>query len=294
MLQRGVFDRFLEVSSERRQYMTSTELMQVITHDVHQVVHNGYIVLLKLFTLYCQLGFMMLYQLLLYKFYGHPEQDSYDVLVRMAPIFVMPICSLVFMSMRASRVRFNKNKLYGDSKRIMTIVNDTFANFDLIVAYFKKSVAADLFDACIKKYNKSFWQDLSVSVNNQYFANWLSMLLVAAWIYRGGEAVLKRGESLGVFLSNLQILQTFGACCVSIYKLQTELQSAVPSLIRITQYMNIDTDLVSRRVFVENFAQQTKAWRELATNQEDALDSIPIMFGNVDYKYTSKGWGRAS
>merc|ERR1719335_1374226 len=124
---------------------------------------------------------------------------------------------LVFLMMRAVKtLHALKDKNHAQNSLVSHVYN-AITNFRLIADYNRRPLYIEKLMGRIAKLNRAITFANVVTKNNQYFAPWLSTIIVGMYTLSGGTDVYKNVITLGDFLVNLQIFQEIGISWGNVY-----------------------------------------------------------------------------
>jgi len=163
-------------------------------------------------------------------------------------------------------------------------------NYRLIADYKRRNFYVTWLESIAQVHNDAIAHAEQVIQNNRYCARWLTYLNVALCLYQGGSQVVTGETSLGLFITNLEVLGTIGSLYSSIYELILQLQSCFGALHRITRFMNLPIDIHHRKQLAEQSIQLTSDLRaEARASMSDfkgtVLDLLPIRVENLRFSY---------
>jgi len=188
-------------------------------------------------------------------------------------------------------VRLGKTtKCYRDMNdsedHLVDYVNCTAQQFRLIADYSLRGKIVDKFDGIIAELNKRVVTVRVVTLNNLYFPQWITAGFVSGYMVVGGMQVAdpnnpdSAGMTLGMFLSDLSVFAQIGVCWGVIYQSLLEIMTVMPPLERVTTFMNLPTDVLTRGEMAEHNRHLTRDQRALLIGKGDdqrlPIDMLPI------------------
>merc|ERR1712232_613102 len=100
----------------------------------------------------------------------------------------------------------------------------------------------------------------------------------------GGHGLIHDDSmTVGIFLAQLKIVRTLGSAYNGIYKICTELEEIYPSLVRITRFLNLETD-IKQHLELDNYRREKEAERRAKCSIQE--DDVPIKIENVNLTYS--------
>eukprot|EP00928_Gymnodinium_smaydae_P016356 TRINITY_DN1611_c0_g2_i1.p1 TRINITY_DN1611_c0_g2~~TRINITY_DN1611_c0_g2_i1.p1 ORF type:complete len:1123 (-),score=239.49 TRINITY_DN1611_c0_g2_i1:90-3059(-) len=279
-LQSSLLRRFLHYDEASRCEIKGSDLFLAITTDATDIVHVGYMSVFKLLRSLGQLIMMLIFQVVAPFAFGTPF--SYLLFLP----FAFPVFLTVFLECRRKRTVFYINEQHMARKHLLHHVEHTVFNYRIIADYDRRSSFCERFETLIKRYNKRYIEASEVVTNNEYFAPWLSTLLVSGYIIFGGMAVLNdmatadedsgsvNAVSMGMFLANMSIIKRNGDAWGNICATLVEMQKVLPALDRLVTYMNLPTDIKDRLILHRKHGADTTRFRE-ALRRRISVSAVP-------------------
>lgn len=294
-LQGNLLRKYLNYDRESRDNVKMSDLSMAMSQDAFDLVGKGY---MQLFPLSANLGKLLTVVILqIYMGLSKKNADPTKLLIPLSAVVFFPIPLFAFLFIRNPKSNRARSAEYDKKNNLVDHVDKVFRDFRLIADYEKKTIAVNKYEAKIGQFNGASTQAAAISVTNKYFAPWLSIALCSGWFMVGGAQVVHGDILIGEFLTTLSIIREVGKAWSALYNIMLTLQDALVPLKNITMYMNKPTDVSARmslnRRRRQLGEQQRIMARDMNENEEaDAatypVDTIPIKFSGVSYKYTSK------
>jgi len=294
LIQTNLIRKFLNYSQDARIDLRGGELFMGIAKDTFEIVHEGYINLLKLiknlFTLVAVLVFQV--ALVLEKPYGFGKPTPYEAL---SCLVIFPLYLLVIL--RCRRAKTSKTlKTRNDSE--MEVIDgsiDIMNQYRMIADYGKRPEAVDDFAKSVGVYNKDRVSANVILMNNRYFAIWFTEFILAAFMIYQGMQVLVTPTLLSVYLANIKCIKLVGKAWGDIYEILIEVEATFPSLYRVIHLMNKETDVTQRKELNRVRRRMTGELRkELLENPNLKglpVDNLPIKVKNFKLTMEIPGAG---
>jgi len=134
-------------------------------------------------------------------------------------------------------------------------------------------------------------------MNNTYFCPWVALFCECMYIYLIGVQILHVGQSymtMGLFLTNLNVVKDLGTTYGDIYETLLNMQSTIDSLRHIVWIMNLPTDLEERAdasEFRRKFTKEKRA--ELVKKHphktSGLMDLEPLVLSDFTFAYGDNG-----
>lgn len=281
LLQKSLFDRYLNYVPAAAE---EEDILLAVSRDAVDVVTHVYHGALKVFALLGRVMMICFIQLVAPAIFQQSVR-----LTTLIPLFIFPFLMFLFLIARDS---VSTSVLY---ERLRT--NDEFIGFveeavnsqRLVSECGARDMFIDICDAKFTAHSKAVKQAHQVMANNQEFAEWTSILLLAFYTLTAGAAVVKGEVTLGRFVTNLHIFSGMGKVYSEIYSHVLLVQAFVPGLRRLTRLMNIPTEWDVRAEMSTHLnAQSDQLFAALAPQDnsgEPLVDQLPVCIGDVTFRY---------
>merc|ERR1712196_14141 len=92
-------------------------------------------------------------------------------------------------------------------------VQEIVSNYRLVADYNQRPRFLERCDVFINRYGFARRTCRQLMLNSGYFAQWLTTLWIATYIFIGGSMVLGKEMTLGMFLTNIRIFKELGDTC---------------------------------------------------------------------------------
>eukprot|EP00931_Biecheleriopsis_adriatica_P056287 TRINITY_DN33352_c0_g1_i1.p1 TRINITY_DN33352_c0_g1~~TRINITY_DN33352_c0_g1_i1.p1 ORF type:complete len:866 (+),score=116.59 TRINITY_DN33352_c0_g1_i1:133-2730(+) len=290
-LQKSLLRKFLNYTEASRESLNASDLTMAMTRDAVDIVQDGFMNILKMWRAAGQLLCIFIFQVSSPVILDKPPRPLIFV-----PLFVFPFVLLVFLLLR--RARTNEFEFLRNRKQDECVdrVHKTVTNYRLISDYNQRPMFVSWFETKIKEYNAAVVAASQVLKNNEYFSPWFTLAFACAYTYIGAKQIIAGDSalSLGIFVTNLSIINAIGEAYGGMYKTLLTIQSTFDSLERIVHFLNLPTDLLQRKSMNRHRRSTTHDMRarlrgEIAASDSDqiALDLLPICVDNLKFKYST-------
>eukprot|EP00747_Dinoflagellata_sp_TGD_P010686 gnl/TRDRNA2_/TRDRNA2_120057_c0_seq1.p1 gnl/TRDRNA2_/TRDRNA2_120057_c0~~gnl/TRDRNA2_/TRDRNA2_120057_c0_seq1.p1 ORF type:complete len:701 (-),score=77.89 gnl/TRDRNA2_/TRDRNA2_120057_c0_seq1:104-1903(-) len=296
LLQKSIIRKFLNLDENARLGIHQGDVVLAVMRDAVKIVHDGYMNVLSIMhaagELLCILAFQCIAPPLLGK------QQSLSLLL---PVFSYPIILSICLTLRRKTNLQCLHAQIGHRSIIVERINATVSNYRLIADFSQRAFFVDWFDRTVQEYNKASTSVSQVQENNVQIAQWITTLCVAGWTVWGGALVVWYPEtaSLGMFLANIRILNVLGSTWGNIYRLALALETIFPALLRITELLNLPTDIPRRDTLSQHCVSETMkaraALRDEIRLRDGAIaanafivDLLPIRLANLKFSLNGK------
>lgn len=281
-LQKALVRRYLNYETSARASLTPTDLIGAAEGDAPSLVSDGYMNMLNMVSSIGQLGLVLIYQFTAPFIFGKPFRVT-----SLVPMFAFPLLMGTFLYFRSARLtRFlEAQNDVGDD--LSSHVSQAVANYRLITEYNIRAHFVEEYEGIVSAFNKSGSDANQIVLNNTYYAKWLTTLAMASYTLVGGLAVLN-GASLGMFLTDLSIIDIIGFQFGNIYMILTVMQTTFPALKNITKLLNFEIDIPQRMALSRVQRRTTRTIRnQLAQERVQGikLDQVPILIKDLDFIY---------
>lgn len=290
-IQKSLLRKFLNYDEESRENVNGSDVIMAMTRDAVDLVHLGYVNVFSLASSVGQLLVVFLFQVSAPHIFNKKARP-----IAFAPLIIFPLVLIPFLIWRRPKTNAFESDRNQKQDELVSRVNRTVDNYHLIADFNQRPLFVSWFEEVIKTYNSANTAASQVMKNNEYFSPWLTLIFACVYTRIGGGQVIdwKSGSpmSLGIFLTNLNIIYAIGNAYGSIYKTLLTMQSTFDSLERIVRLMNLTTDLNvrkkvnrCRREMTNQIRAEIRAKHESSGVQAIALDLLPIKLEDVQFSY---------
>lgn len=161
-------------------------------------------------------------------------------------MFLFPVVMGCFLAFRQGVT----NRLLTDSRdkqhTFCQHVDQIVANFKMITTFTKQDLVEDDLAIKVSSRNQAALGASLCVFNNSYFANWLALVVICAYMVIGGLSVLQNVTSVGYFVTTMSMFQQMGAIWNVFFQDLVQIQAAIPALIRVANFLNMPTNLEDR------------------------------------------------
>lgn len=286
-LQNALLEKFLNYDDDSRVGLNQGDLVLAMTRHSVELVHDGYMQVLSLAKCVGQLVMVLVFQVSSPYIVGDGEQHAEKYI----PLLVYPVLQLTFLMLRDGVTRDVVQSEQQCQDSLVEHIDQTVSNYSLIAEFNQRPYFTSQFSKKIKSYNASLTAAGKVAKNNGIFAEWITVVYVAVYTFKGGLEYIDGGLTLGMLLTNITILGTIGKSTGQIYATLLVLQRNVPSLERVVTYMNLTTDVSHRKTLNRARRAMTKKLREEEKeNCTDGIpcDNLPILIRDFKFAYNMR------
>ena len=232
-LQVSLLRQYMDYTDASRKRIGHTGFIQAILRDSTEVVDNGY---MKLLDVARSAG--MIACLIVWTASRVPAS---------APVMIIPLAICFYRLYRAERTALIlRLKYFKAQGNMLALAEDVISNLNLVRDYQRRPIMAKRMQTRVDDVN--------------YFANAVSahttaakvvvpattMCMVGAMIAFAPWLVGAMGVSAGFFIAVLNALQTIGQEAEDLFSALIHVQLSLSALLKISMYMNLDTDLPER------------------------------------------------
>lgn len=287
-LQSALMRKFLNYNEQSRAKRRSTDLVISISLHAPYLVQQGYGGALLICKEVGELIFTVIYMLTAPLVF-HKKVN----LFMFVPMVILPLCMAAFLNLRghvSNTLQQARNEARED---LIHDTENTASNYRLIVDYKCRNRFISRFEESIKEFNKANKLANINAVSNIYFPRWLCKGLICAWMIIGGRMVMAGTETLGMFLATIHIFAKIGRAWELIYKDILKTYSVLPTLVHITEAINMRTDLLAQKMVMDKRLEQS--WTAMSDgaahflDNTEVVDSMPIQLGAVRFERSAPG-----
>lgn len=283
-VQSALLRKFLNYKNIVRETLQPGVVMMGIQRDSVDLVNFGYFNMLKALSALSKMICMLCFKLLGPLIFGGTL--SWHGFLLMLGIMV-PLTA--FFALRQSitskclQERLESHNYF--SSQIATITE----NSQLVIDYSLRNHCDHVFIAKQQVYSSAVKHALQVLLNNEYCCTWCKNVVIAFWILYGGLEVIEGRLTIGLFVTNLRLFQSFGNAFSQLYRLAVKMMNTFPALENVATLMNHPTD-VRVRYRLER-AQRSKLLQSVSEHSSGgiAIDMMPIV---LDFQHPFRFEGK--
>lgn len=279
-IQRALLRKFLNYKFYIREFLKSGDVQLALQRDAPELVINGYVSLLKMMNALGKMACMISFKLVTpYVFGTKFDWHGFVLFGAMPVLLVLLLCLREEITSRYLKVR---NECH--SHFVSFISKTTTINYNLVLGYSLRNHCEHQFIKRQADYGASIGAVFKVLENNMYLCKWCQSLITAAWILYGGMQVFDGELPVGLFVTNLQIIQALGATSMELFSLAINTTTVFPGLENVTALLNHPTDVSQRYRLKRAQREETKRRRSEAFKRMSvtgtnyiAIDHMPIV-----------------
>eukprot|EP00913_Durusdinium_trenchii_P035678 g33383.t1 len=197
-----------------------------------------------------------------------------------APLAVHPILLALFAVCRRSATIHVQQAENVERASLVSQMQSVTLNNTIIRNLGGVAKAIDQFERGIASFNASCINTMQVMKNNMYFANWMGLVMLAAYTLVGGLEVVDGKMRMGIFLADITLFTQINITWSMICSRGVEINSILPGLERVVILMNLPTDLPDRRKLLRHLVSASRGMRSIMeTNSPEKrlhLDDLPL------------------
>lgn len=268
-VQAALLAKFLNYDESTRGSMRPSDLIMGMARDSAILVQDGY---MRLFELAIALGHILMilvFQLISPVVFGKKYAWAALALSGLFPVVML----LTLVCRVRTTVGFLDDRNHQQGLLIDHVVF-SILNYGLIADYHHRPYFTSKQEDYIHSYNKTYREANQVLQNNKYIVKYLTTLIVCAYTFVGGCAMLHGSQSLGMVLVSIRTLNECGKAWNEIYDIGLHMYAVLPSLQRLVVLMNQPTDLERRRAVHDAMRCETNVLMH-----QVAVDDMPIKVG---------------
>lgn len=233
-LQRCLMRKYLNYNSDSYSKVKPSALSMGMIQEITEVVDSGYMRALE-----CV---QILGRLVIVSYFVLAENSRGAV-----PIGVMGTLMLFYACLRTkTRIELGE-KVAARCEEILDNVMETCSNYRLISDYHQRPLADRILTKAVYAFRDAKVPLNKVKMQTELFPTWLATILVFLFIAFESQAVLAGELSLGTFLATIKIYQEIGEQFTEGFSCVMELLGSKGALVKITTYLNLETDLKSKK-----------------------------------------------
>jgi len=285
-MQNAVIRKFMNYSPKSRQHVTGGDIMMAVQRDCPDLVAQGYMSCLKILAAVEKLLFMLTFKLVSPQLFGGKIDTA-----ALYPLLGFPILLGLFLPFRETAIQEALTRSNDAEADVMDGIRQVTDNYSMIVDYSMRSFAQDFFSQRLTDLNKASKASNQILLNTTYFANWVTAIIVGSFVVYGGMQVLDGNLRIGMFVTDLNIINASGAAFSSIYSLVVEMQKVFPCMTQLTMLLNLQTDVLDRLRLKRSEREQSTKLRQKRLEEYPsaiAVDLLPIVL-NLDDDFPFEG-----
>jgi ABC-type multidrug transport system fused ATPase/permease subunit len=208
-------------------------------------------------------------------------------------LLLFPVLILAFLVLRQPGTIARMEAIFECQRELVRYIQQTTLCQRLIADYGKKHSTIQTFAEKTATFNKAATRELIWSAENSHFAPFITLVVIAAYIFLGHFAVIDGRGQIGMFVSQISSLQTIGCCYQDIYTNLMQMQQALNNLFKIVVYMNLPVDLGQRQknhrwTLDEGFRKwdEAKQQNQMQPQSAFALDRVNIQCYMMTFSYS--------
>ncbi|CAJ1426809.1 unnamed protein product [Effrenium voratum] len=262
--------------------------IMAMTKDVEDIVQNGYMGLLEIISHLMNLATVMAYQVMSRVILQEPISPW-----SIAPLIVHPVLLFLFAICRRSATIHVQQVENQERANLVSQIQSVTLNNTIIRNLGGVAKAIDQFEKGIASFNISATNTLQVMKNNMFFANWMGLVMLAAYTLVGGLEVVEGRMRMGIFLADITLFTQINVTWSMICSRGVEINSILPGLERVVILMNLPTDLPDRRRLLRHQVGASKSMRNVmelkdGSKRRLSLDDLPLFLKGPRIEFTVK------
>lgn len=282
LLQKSAMRKFMNMEEDDGRNYNSALLVTMMTRDAPKVVGTGYNSIFTLTEEFGNIIAILMFQALAKFAFGKSLQP-----IAILPMVAIPPILFVFARLRGPTTTQILTAASTKQDAVADIVFDACENFDLISDYKRKPYFVEKLEDGIRDFHRARRQAKQRILNNEFFAPWVAQIFIAVYLVVGGLNVIDGVTSLGMFLTNVKIMQEFGAIWSRISTIVVDILEAGPALINLTHFLNRPTDSrrkleISRSLQQASVEKCLKDYEERSPSPFAPYDTLHISCCNID------------
>lgn len=267
MLQANLMRKFFNYREEHRSTIKAGEITMVMVRDVREVIDFGFMKVLEIVRCLGKLGLALIFIL----------TESRTALI---PLIIYPVLLGIFLYCRQAQMLKVSEERAEKEDHLVSSIGEAVNNYRLINDFQIRPVIVGAYEESIGRLNRSEQCNNSFLSNNSFAPRWLTVLFVGVYMVVGSSEVSTVGGtiSLGTFLATINVFKEVGAEIEEIYHECVEIQKSIGPLLKISSYMNGETDLMLR-MRINRFRRQLGKELRLAArkNAEDVTPKSNVL-----------------
>lgn len=260
--------------SSRIDIKQGAEIM-AMTKDVEDIVQNGYMGIIEIISHLQNLATVLAYQIISRLILQEPISPW-----SIAPLAVHPTLLALFAICRRRTTIHVQQAENAERASLVSQMQSVTLNNTIIRNLGGVAKAIDQFEKAIATFNASLVATLQVMKNNMYFANWMGLVMLAAYTLAGGLQVVDGKMRMGIFLADITLFTQINVTWSMICSRGVEINSILPGLERVVILMNLPTDLPDRRKVLRHLVSASRGMRSIMETDNPTkklmLDDMPL------------------
>jgi len=237
-LQGQVLRQFLHFTQEARDNVSDGEVIDAMMGNIFDIVGNGVVPAMKL-----PGAFGRLVAVVLFKIVGSLLLEKpFPSLMLALCCVAFPLPPVIFMIRGGKRFGKALQQTERTAHKVTEVSHEMVNKFTLINTYNKRGWFQKEFENKIKKFNIADVVANAITVNNDYFLKWVTVILLAFYMVVGGLAVVDGSTEIGMFMANIEVIKQVGNMWREIFDIAMDIQRCLPSFNNVVNLMNEAND----------------------------------------------------
>lgn len=228
LLQANLLQRFLHYREERRQSVNPVEITMLIVRDIDEVVDFGFMKILVVVRVIGKLTLALVFIL--------AENRMAAI-----PLVIFPIILGSFLALREKMTIAVNEETVARRNDMVQCVSDCINKFRHIADFGLSSYYVDMYSSLVQDMNRCATVAMTVATNNSFVAPWLTTILIGLYIidttFQGIDSV-----KVGLVVATINIFKEVGLEMQEVYKELLEIQKSFGALMKVSYFMNLETD----------------------------------------------------
>jgi len=290
MLQTALYRKYLNYSEASRNELISVsksgDLTMAIVRDTQILVEKGYGSILKASLSIGQLILILVFQVSAPYVFGRPFRW-----IALIPNFIYPPLMLGFLITREKKTTRVLDAHNDSQDEMVSQVGQTERVYRVIADFNRRPFFADKFEARATALKKATVAQAQLLCNNTAYSQWLTFCMVAIYTVVGGLQCIQTGETIGMYMAQVQNVAALGKAWGIMYTVLLDMQEAFPALDNLVSLLNLATDVPLRQKLNLRRREITKKTRQLIRQElgdnaggPPPIDMLTIKVEDVDVK----------
>jgi ABC-type multidrug transport system fused ATPase/permease subunit len=297
-LQTALARKYLNLAAHVRQNVCEGDVVNAVQRDIPSVINNGFLGMIRGASELEKVASVMIFQ------FGSPVVFGTTFsLWGILPSFAFPIFLAVLLPLRGKAIVSAIDQEFDMENAVTDQIDLVIHNHPLVLDYDRRSISADSFKRCVDAHNSARRATLQTLLNNEYLTKWLTVLVMSLYVIIGGLRVLDGSLTIGMFVTNLKVVDSCGQSFESIFMILVDIQRTYPSMMNIFELLNLQTDVADRMRISRATEADTLSREETVLSRQHSTcsstdpipeDLIPIeinLYDNFIFEGTPKGGG---
>eukprot|EP00746_Dinoflagellata_sp_MGD_P112739 gnl/MRDRNA2_/MRDRNA2_49871_c0_seq1.p1 gnl/MRDRNA2_/MRDRNA2_49871_c0~~gnl/MRDRNA2_/MRDRNA2_49871_c0_seq1.p1 ORF type:complete len:340 (-),score=38.63 gnl/MRDRNA2_/MRDRNA2_49871_c0_seq1:263-1282(-) len=237
-LKTNLLQKYLNYNADSCERVSASAISVDIVQNSVSVALSGYENALVLMRIVGKLVILSCF--VVYRHWGSSSE--------MLPFFFMPFVMVFYVCCRMQEFVKTGARVNARHVQVTAVVNEVAANYRMIVDYAQRPHICELFTKSVNDLNAAQMPLSVMQKNNEYFPQWLATVFTSTFIIFSAKTVLDGGMSLGSFLAMIRIYTEFGEEFKAGFKCLMGMISSMDSLRKITEHLNLETELNQKEV----------------------------------------------